>query len=736
MIGIFRLKLALGRCTRTTIFRRGYHHGRSGFGRNFSWNTLHNPNTFGRRMSSISMAVSPLIRKSAMSKFVLLGSSGVGIALYFSPSGTCRIPSVVHAAAVESSEDKAIETVKAEATGPEKAIHAESENHCEEKEAANEGSNVDVKAKTVALKPDIWSWVLDAAMKDLLYYLLAAGCSIGMAVCLVLESRQFGEIYRIFSKGDGEIFGEMRSLIYLFVAEFTFSTLGSSLLAVATSRLGRNLRETYFISLIRQDMEFFDEKRQGEILTHVSQDISSICTSVRQVFTSGLRSVLTIVAGAVSMVMVSPKLAGGVFLVLPAMAGAGHLLGVGLQSLAKASNRANGMATSVVGEAVANIRTVKAYVSEKIEGEKFSKALDKAVYLKVKMGVAAGAFFGALHFGINGMQLLLCFIGSKLISTNSIDAGSMVTVTSQVMQLQRAFVSLSRTMTGLVRAMATCDGVYEVVLKEPRIEEKLEVQTGKASKKESLINSGGASVVFSDVNFYYPSRPKHQVLNGLSFKIDKGNVVALVGSSGCGKSTVGNLLERFYNPVDGAVYINGVDIKKVSPNDLRKQIGLVDQQPRLFATNIIENIRYGRPTASDEEVIKAAELANADEFIKSFPDGYETQLGEQGSQLSGGQRQRIAIARAILKDPSILILDEATSALDANSERQVQEALSRVMKGRTVLVIAHRLSTIIDSDLICVINRGKVVEKGDHQELMRMNGEYAKLFRKQQRNDR
>ena len=194
-------------------------------------------------------------------------------------------------------------------------------------------------------------------------------------------------------------------------------------------------------------------------------------------------------------------------------------------------------------------------------------------------------------------------------------------------------------------------------------------------------------------------------------------------------------MERFYNPVDGAVYINGVDIKKVSPNDLRKQIGLVDQQPRLFATNIIENIRYGRPTASDEEVIKAAELANADEFIKSFPDGYETQLGEQGSQLSGGQRQRIAIARAILKDPSILILDEATSALDANSERQVQEALSRVMKGRTVLVIAHRLSTIIDSDLICVINRGKVVEKGDHQELMRMNGEYAKLFRKQQRNE-
>ena len=210
-------------------------------------------------------------------------------------------------------------------------------------------------------------------------------------------------------------------------------------------------------------MEFFDKKRQGEILTHVSQDISSICTAVRQVFTSGLRSILTIVIGAGSMIIVSPKLAGGVFLVLPTMAGAGHLLGMGLQSLAKATNRANGLATSVVGEAVTNIRTVKAFVSEDDEVEKFSRALDKAVNLKIKMGVAAGAFFGALHLGINGMQLFLCLIGSQLISNNMIDAGSMVTATSQVMQLQRAFVSLSRMMTGLVRAMATCDGVYEVV---------------------------------------------------------------------------------------------------------------------------------------------------------------------------------------------------------------------------------------------------------------------------------
>jgi ATP-binding cassette, subfamily B (MDR/TAP), member 8 len=481
-------------------------------------------------------------------------------------------------------------------------------------------------------------------------------------------------------------------------------------------------------------MEFFDKKRQGEILTHVSQDISSICTAVRQVFTSGLRSILTIVIGAGSMIMVSPKLAGGVFLVLPTMAGAGHLLGMGLQSLAKATNRANGLATSVVGEAVTNIRTVKAFVSEDDEVEKFSRALNKAVNLKVRMGVAAGAFFGALHLGINGMQLFLCLIGSQLISSNMIDAGSMVTATSQVMQLQRAFVSLSRTMTGLVRAMATCDGVYEVVLKEPTIEHKLARGNDKYPSAAPIekVDTDVGGILFSNVDFYYPTRLKHQVLNSFNLKINQGNVVALVGSSGCGKSTVGNLLERFYDPTNGSVHINGVNIKNLSPSHLRKEIGLVDQQPKLFATSVLENIRYGRPNATDEEVIEAAELANAHEFVNGFPDRYQTNLGEHGSQLSGGQRQRIAIARAILKDPSILILDEATSALDANSERQVQEALARVMKGRTVLVIAHRLSTIIDSDLICVMNRGKVIEKGSHQDLMRMDGAYAKLFRKQQ----
>ena len=730
MFQVYKLKPLLSRASKrkngTFLFNNYYHHSNK-------MNKLKLINT--RKISTTTTnTFSSLFNKSINLKFLIFGSAGAGTALYFSSSKINSYNNnIVYAAAtlitpdektIVESDEEAKKDITKEGSTDRNEITKNDEEDSDTKKSPNK----------VIVKPDIWSWVLEAAIKDWIYYALAAGCSVGMAICMVLESRQFGEIYRIFAKGDDSILNEMTNLIYLFIAEFTFSTLGSSVLAIATSRLGKNLRAMYFQSVIKQDMEFFDKKRQGEILTHVSQDISSICTAVRQVFTSGLRSILTIVVGAGSMIMISPKLAGSVFLVLPTMAGAGHLLGMGLQSLAKASNRATGLATSVVGEAVTNIRTVKAFVSEDNEIEKFSRALEKAVNLKVKMGIAAGAFFGTLHLGINGMQLLLCFIGSQLISKNMIDAGSMVTATSQVMQLQRAFVSLSRTMTGLVRAMATCDGVYEVVLQDPMIEEKTEMVNMRTSEiiNSNTENSDENGIVFSNVDFYYPTRPKHQILNSLNLKINQGHVVALVGSSGCGKSTVGNLLERFYDPINGTVSINGVDIKELSPNNLRKQIGLVDQQPKLFATSVIENIRYGRPDATDQEVIEASELANAHEFINGFPDGYETNLGEHGSQLSGGQRQRIAIARAILKDPSILILDEATSALDANSEGQVQEALSRVMKGRTVLVIAHRLSTIIDSDLICVMNRGKVVEKGNHQDLMRMNGAYAKLFRKQQ----
>ena len=571
----------------------------------------------------------------------------------------------------------------------------------------------------------IWIWVVNAAKQDWWLYLVAAAASLGMAVCGVMEARQFGDIYGMFSSGDGNIWVPVRKLLVLFGTEFGLSFLATSFLALATNRLGQRLRESYFESIVRQDMEFFDETKQGEIMQHISEDIGAICTAVRQMFTTGFRSGMNLIAGTVNLFILSPTI--GTFIVgtLPVLAISAHFLAMGLQGLSKRVSKANGAANAVANETVSNVRTVKAFTGELREKVRYSSALEGVVGLKMKMALGAGSYYAALHFGINSMQLLLCVFGGKLISEGKLDSGGMVTVTSQVLQLQRAYAGISRTMTGMVKAMATCDGVYEVVQRCPKLENERGLRTlEKAGLK--------GEVVFSGVDFRYPSRPRVQVLRNLNLTLPPGKVVALVGASGCGKSTIGSLIERFYDPESGSVLVDGVALTQYEAKSVRSMIGMVDQSPALFACSVLENLKYGRPDATEAEVIEAAKAANAHNFISAFPDGYNTELGEHGSQLSGGQRQRIAIARALLKDPRILLLDEATSALDAASEQVVQDALSRLMKGRTVLVIAHRLSTVIDADMICVMHRGHIVEKGTHMELMRLGGRYAALFRKQQ----
>jgi ATP-binding cassette subfamily B (MDR/TAP) protein 8 len=572
----------------------------------------------------------------------------------------------------------------------------------------------------------IWSWVYNAARMDWILYAAAAAASIGMAICAVMEAREFGAIYDIFSQSNGSIADSSRRLIVLFVTEFGLSFSASTLLAVATNRLGQRLRESYFKAVLVQDMAFYDARRQGELMQHISEDIASIQSAVRQVFTTGLRSTMNVVVGTVSLFSVSPILSGCVLGILPILGLTAHLLGMGLQSLSKRVSRAQGYATSIANEATSNVRTVKAFVGETREEIRYRSALENAVGVKIALAMATGSFFGAIHLGMNAVQLMLCLVGSNLISSGQLAPGGMITITSQVMQLTRAFQGLSKTSTGLFKAIATCDGVFEVVCSRPALEAAAGLQT---VSHDTVIGE----VEFSSVDFRYPSRPLHPVLSQFSLKIPPGKVYALVGPSGCGKSTVGNLIERFYDPDKGEVLLDGTSLQLLEPKSLRKVIGLVDQSPTLFAATIMDNLRYGRPNASDDDIIEAAKAANAHQFISNFPDGYNTVLGDKGSQLSGGQRQRIAIARAILKDPNILVLDEATSALDASSERLVQDALSRLMEGRTVLIIAHRLSTVIDADVICVLSKGKVVEKGNHMDLMSLGGQYADLFRKQQK---
>ncbi|XP_038247936.1 mitochondrial potassium channel ATP-binding subunit isoform X6 [Dermochelys coriacea] len=511
-------------------------------------------------------------------------------------------------------------------------------------------------------------------------------------------------------------------LLYSLQGLLTFSYI--VLLARVGERVAGSMRKALFASLLRQDMAFFDANQTGQLVNRLTTDIQEFKSSFKLVISQGLRSVTQTVGCFAALYLLSPKLTGLLLVVMPSLVGAGALIGSVLRSLSRQAQEQVGKATGVADEVLGNVRTVRAFAMEDTELALYCHEVDRSSRLNEKLGRGIAVFQGLSNVVLNCIVLGTVFVGGSLMAGEELLPGDLMSFMVASQTVQRSMANISVLFGQVVRGLSAGARVFELMTLEPTVS----LSGGDRIPSHSLLGH----ICFQDVCFSYPTRPSCPVLRNFSLTLPPRKTVAIVGESGGGKSTVAALLERFYEPTRGAITLDGRELCTLDPSWLRGQvIGFISQEPALFGTTILENIRFGKPSATDAEVYAAAQLANADSFIRSFPQGYGTIVGERGVMLSGGQKQRVAIARALLKNPSVLILDEATSALDTESEQVVQEALERAMAGRTVLVIAHRLSTIQGADLIVVLARGCVAEAGTHAELLRRSGLYAELIRRQ-----
>jgi subfamily B ATP-binding cassette protein MsbA len=490
------------------------------------------------------------------------------------------------------------------------------------------------------------------------------------------------------------------------------------LLAIAGNRIIFDFRNTIYSHLLRLPVAYFDKTRSGDLASRLSNDASQVQQTLTSDISGLLGNLVTMTGGTALLFYLNWELTIIVLVVLAFVMSFFIIFGRRLRKMMREMLDALSDATGAMTEAMANVRLVKAFAREPYEDERAQEKLGKVMRLGVKTSVWEGAM-GTV--GFTGFMLLLVGVmwyGGRNVLTGHLSAGSLLGFFMAVTIISGPMGTLASLYTRLQRAVGAADRLFEI------IDEKSE--PADATDAVSF-PAGPAAVSFHDLSFRYV--PENPVLKDFSLEMAAGSVTALVGASGSGKTTVSALLYRFYEPQSGEILIDGVSISSIKRVELRDRIGIVPQDPILFNGTIRENIRYGKLDSTDEEIVEAARAANVEEFVTGFAEGYETMVGERGVTLSGGQRQRVAIARAVLKNPRILILDEATSALDTKSEALVREALERLMIGRTTLVIAHRLTTVQDADQIAVIDGGRVVERGAHQELMRLNGKYADLNR-------
>lgn len=573
----------------------------------------------------------------------------------------------------------------------------------------------------------------------------------------------------------GALIGSGLRLVTLLVTRFALQLAATVTLADATERVANHLRRQLFSHFLRTDIAYFDNHRTAELVDSLSVDVKEVRDSIRSIIGDGVPALAKVIGGAVSLLFISPKMTALLITTFVPAFAIGNLLANRLRKLARKSTEAQSKSSASAAESLSHIRTVRAFTGEKDELDKYTSHLNYASSVSHAMGIEYSLFRGIVSLGLTVIAGLVLGYGGILIGNGELTRGEVASFALSALSLENALETLSKLGAKLQRAQGATGRVVEL------LDEPVQANREGGVTWEHL----KGDVMYEDVRFAYPTRPHVPVLKGLSMHLPPGKVVAVVGPSGTGKSTLAHLLLRYYEPslastinkdlpfhsfshpssppsmgssttgnpsatihtsskgsnvspsvLDnhaGMIRIDGIPLALINIHWLRKHIAIVPQDPALFATTIKENIAYGRPEATDADIERVAKEANALQFIQALPHGMNTLVGERGVSLSGGEKQRITLARALLRNPSILILDEATSALDVQSEQLVQEALDRAMVGRTTLIIAHRLSTIRRADIIYVVSDGRIEEKGTHEELLRTrpHGLYAGLVARQ-----